>query len=61
MKIKPFDLLGVFTLLIFLPLIAFSCPPCSFGEGDPGPENDKVIARRISSVGSSKKKYIYYL
>ena len=61
MKMKPFDLLGVLTLLIFLPLIVFSCPPCSFGEGDPGPDNDRVIARRISSAGSSKKKYINYL
>ena len=61
MKIKHFDLLGVLTLLIFLPLMVFSCQPCSFGEDDPGPEKDIPVAKRRSSVRSSKKKYIYYL
>ena len=61
MKIKPFDLLGVLTLLIFLPLIVFSCGPCSFGEGDPGPDKDTPILRQGSSVRSGMKKYIHYL
>ena len=56
MKIKSFDVLGVLTLLIFLPLIVFSCNPCSFGDDDPGPEDDTVVARKKSSVRSSKKK-----
>ena len=56
MKIKSFDILGVLTLLIFLPLIVFSCNPCSFGDDDPGPEDDTVVARQMSSVRSSKKK-----
>ena len=58
MIVKFFEVLGVFTLLIFLPHIVFSCKPkpCIFGDDDPGPNNDIFIARRISSLGSSKYK-----
>ena len=56
MKIKSLYVLGVLTLLIFLPLIVFSCNPCSFGDDDPGPERDTVVARKKSSVRSNKKK-----
>ena len=65
-----FKLLALLPLLIFLPHISFSCknpveeilnlipplPPCTFGDGDPGANNDIPIARQLLSPKSSKCK-----
>ena len=62
-----FKLLVLLPLLTFLPHISFSCtgliehyvpplPPCTFGDIDPGPDKDIVIARQMLSPKSSEYK-----